>query len=352
MKYSLLIFSFLLLSCGHKQQKPQQQEQDKLPRTENVHAVAGEEIEPTTDVDFTKESESEKAPEKDWRDTLYVRSNELSDSVWIKTLNRIPLPDSVKHNNINVYFKYKQPIKGHEVTARWMPFDPRYETGLLVMNFHNLKTGVSFRHYNFEKYNSINTDAVSFSKSFKGHKEGDVYYFSYIPPETYIDDWYDGTSVLGYYTPFQFLDIDFDGEDELLVSDWSRCNHGGNFYEVYDIVGNRLKEIESVPLKYLMTDSKIDLNSQTIELYEADGAYHYSLLYFSKSRRSVPKIKTPDLSYIGRDVVEEYAACGTNTFSLDSMYICSGDSIYRYRLVGNELKQTEKYKNPDYNFYN
>ena len=110
-----------------------------------------------------------------------------------------------------------------------MPFDPHSETGYVVMNFRNSKNGTSFQYVNFEKYNNSNTDEVTFSDNFKGHRNGDVYYFDYPAPETELRG---GLYQLGYVTPFQLLDVDFDGVRELLVSDWAQTK-GGNHYAVF-----------------------------------------------------------------------------------------------------------------------
>lgn len=86
---------------------------------------------------------------------------------WTEKLNEIPLPDYMQRDSlINVYFKYNQLVNGYEVTARWMPFDARTETGTVIMNFLNKEKGKEFQYYG-EKYNSFNTDGITFAEDFK-----------------------------------------------------------------------------------------------------------------------------------------------------------------------------------------
>ena len=135
---------------------------------------------------------------------------------WVEKLNNIPLPDYMQGDSlINVYFIYNQTVKGYEVTGRWMPYGKYSETGDVVINFHHKETGNEFYYFG-KKYNSFDTDEVTFTKDFKGHQNGDIHYFNYASPDT-IDNF--KSSSINYYSSFQFLDVDFDGNDELLISD-------------------------------------------------------------------------------------------------------------------------------------
>ena len=79
---------------------------------------------------------------------------------WAERLNGIPLPDYMQRESlINVYFKYNQLVNGYEVTARWMPFDVRTETGTVIMNFLNTETGKEFQYYG-KKYNLFDIDSI------------------------------------------------------------------------------------------------------------------------------------------------------------------------------------------------
>ena len=203
---------------------------------------------------------------------------------WVAKLDSVSLQyDICSKSAISAYFKYKQAVAGYEVTAKWLPFDKMSETGAVVISFHNPKSGMDY-HYFAEKYHSFDTDKISYAKDFKGHNDGDIYYFDYTSPDT-IDAFKDinGNSPIGYYTPFQFLDIDFDGNDELLISDWHQ-GQAGNYYEVYNMADNKLKKLDYIPLDRLTNVDYIDLKKKTIPLHLFSGADDEAYFYFSNKK--------------------------------------------------------------------
>ena len=244
---------------------------------------------------------------------------------------------------INVHLKYNQIVNGYEVTAKWMPFNKMSETGTVVMNFHNIKTGKDYKYYSY-KYNSYDTDKISFSKGFKGYNNGDVYYFNYTKPDT-LDHFkeYNGNSPLGYYTPFQFLDIDFDGEEELLIHDWYQ-GQVGNDYEVYKLTDSGLQKQRYIPLDRLTNVDMIDLERKTIAIVDDDGAYDSATFYFSNKKREHEITDVPNFysecasgfdfekynSELGvpfvLDSIKEYAKTDAEHHAL---YIVQGSSIAR-----------------------
>ena len=199
-------------------------------------------------------------------DTTFYKSNNPLDSVWINALNKINLPKSIKQDSlINVYFKYDTIIDDYEITGRWMPFESTgCETGYLVMNFRNTISGQSFQYIEEEKYNNFNTDRVTFSEGFTGYQNGDVYYFSYISPD-YPDHYkeYNNNSPIGYYSPFQFIDVDFDGEKELLINDWGQYQ-GGNHYYVYKIDKDTIRLMDKSPYNSINNLTQFDIQKKRI----------------------------------------------------------------------------------------
>lgn len=214
-------------------------------------------------------------------------SNKETGPQWVERLNEIPLPDYMQGDSIiNVYFKYNQTVKGYEVTGRWMPYGKNIETGDVVLNFHHQETGNEFQYFG-KKYNSFDTDEITFAKDFKGHQNGDIHYFNYTSPDT-IDQFkeYNDNSPIGYYSSFQFFDIDFDGNDELLISDMYK-GQAGNNYSVYKLTKNGLQELTYMPLDRLTNMDKIDLKNKTITIVEDDGADDEAEFYFSFKKRQV-----------------------------------------------------------------
>lgn len=213
---------------------------------------------------------------------------------WAQKLNEIPLPYYMQGDSlIDVYFKYNQIVNGYEVTARWRLLRKDYETGCVLMNFHHQETGKDYQFFS-EKYNSYDTDKVSFAKDFKGYQNGDVLYFNYTSPDT-LDSYkeYNGNSPLGYYTPFQFLDIDFDGNDELFIPDWGQ-RKGGNEYTVFKPTDDGLQKLDYIPLGRLSNSDIIDLKKKTITSVCFDGIFEHVEFFFSNKERKERIINMPN----------------------------------------------------------
>ena len=224
-------------------------------------------------------------------DTTFQKSNNPNDSVWIKALNKIDLPKSIQQDNlINVYFKYNQIINGYEVTARWLPFHPKSETGYLIMNFRDTTNGQSFQYIETEKYNNFDTDNITFSREFKGYQNGDVFYFDYPLPEdcNYYKE-YNDNSPIGYNTPFQFTDVDFCGEKELLINDWYQ-GQGGNGYYVYKVKGNSIQLIDYPPFDRIDNMTIFDYKNKTITLQDKS-----EISVFAKKNGKITLVETRPL---------------------------------------------------------
>ena len=46
--------------------------------------------------------------------------------------------ESSSSSSINIRFVYRQPINGYKVTIDWQPFDTKFETGTVAINFRNI----------------------------------------------------------------------------------------------------------------------------------------------------------------------------------------------------------------------
>lgn len=260
------------------------------------------------------------------------------DSTWINALNEIEFPVQ-QDSLLNVYFKYNQIINGYEVTGRWMPFEPQSETGYLIMNFRDTINGNSFQYVNTEKYNSYDIDNITFSKDFEGYRNGDVYYFDYSFPDANDSNEDFNNSPIGYRTPFQFLDVNFDGEKELLINDWGRYQ-GGNHYAVYQITTDGLLLMDYPPFNRINNSTEFNAETKQIRLQEFDGVFDYSVVVFSNSatritNRAIPTRLTNTTSGY---ILEEYYQQEQTDFKLDSIYQYGNqDSVYVYGVVGNRL---------------
>ena len=133
-------------------------------------------------------------------DTTFCKSINTADSIWINPLNKIVNSRILERDSLlYVYFKYHQNVSGHEVTGCWMPFDRHSETGYIVLNFCDTSSKKSFQYTSTEAYTNFNLYQVVFSEDFKGHHDGDVYYFEYVSP-CYNDSW-QKYNRFRYYSP-------------------------------------------------------------------------------------------------------------------------------------------------------
>jgi hypothetical protein len=186
---------------------------------------------------------------------------------WAMSLDS--LKGDINRNKIDVYIKYNRPIGKYEVTMLWQPFKSQgCETGLVIANFCDTITKRSFQYVNTEKYNNSHTDKITYAQGFEGYNDGDILYLDTTVPSNnpYPE------SALSYYEPFIFYDADFDGEQELLVSDWGQCQQG-NLYSVYDITPNGLIEKVSPPFDRIDNCSKFLPTARQIETYTHSGVF-------------------------------------------------------------------------------
>ena len=279
--------------------------------------------------------------------TLSMSCSSKMTPQWVDRLNAISLPVDMQGDSlIEVYFKYNQMINGYEVTARWRPFDKSSEVGPILINFRNPETRTEYNYFS-PKYHSHDTDRISLAKDFKGHNDGDIYYFDYTSPDT-IDQFKDlnDNSPIGYYTPFQFLDIDFNGEDELLISD-NYQGQAGNTYEVYKLANDGLQKLDYMPLSQLTNMDRIDMEKKTITIVRFVGADDTAEFYFSHKVRkdritNIPKFysnSARDFDFVQYN--KEYGA----PFALDSIKEYGVKEIQEYHkkyiVRGSEISVVE-----------
>lgn len=182
-----------------------------------------------------------------------------------------------EQNQVCVKLVYDKPIDGYEVTADWQPFEVKdCETGYITINFRNVSTGKEFQYVNREKFSSYHTDLITSAENFDCYKDGDVYHVEYVTKPSPFEE-----SPIDYYLPFQFYDIDFDGEKELLINNYERGQQG-NGYDVFEITDAGLKEKSYPPFNYVDNMMKFDVQNKIITYYSHDGSYYSCSLHYQK----------------------------------------------------------------------
>ena len=242
---------------------------------------------------------------------------------------------------IDTYFKYNQIINGYEVTGRWRPFNKECEIGPVLMNFRNIETGDEFQYFN-PRYRSYDTDNVTYSKGFKGHQKGDIHFFDYAYHGLFEcfrkrnQNLFDGHS-----SPFQFLDIDFDGKDEFIASDYYTGEVGLN-YEVYEITENGLERIDYIPLNNISCIDRIDLEKKTITIVSFDGVCDNVEFHFSHKKRrdkitEMPKFYTESASRFDFEKYNDELGCPFVLDSINENVFGSDDHHATYKVCGGKI---------------
>lgn len=183
----------------------------------------------------------------------------------------------MEQNQVCVKLVYDKPIEGYEVTADWQPFEVKdCETGYITINFRDISTGKEFQYINREKFSSYHTDLITSAEGFDGYKNGDTYTIQYVTQHNPFEE-----SPINYYVPFQFYDVDFDGEKELLINDYYQGQQGNN-YEVFEITDSGLEAKKYRPFNDVDNMMKFDSQNKIITFYTHSGAFFSCSMYFQK----------------------------------------------------------------------
>lgn len=180
---------------------------------------------------------------------------------------------------LTVHIKYDTLVSGYMVEGEFYPFDTRIETGQVTLRFKSLSGGQDFVYSNVgknedgnpeypSKFTGYNVFEYIFANEDARFKDGDTLVFHYnTEPGVHKG------SPLYYYAEFQFFDIDFDGKEEFLVSDYNR-GRGGNNYEVYEITSKGLVKKSFEPFDRISNATKFDLKRRVITNEIHDGVFY------------------------------------------------------------------------------
>ena len=248
-------------------------------------------------------------------------------------------PSTMNNHSICISFKYKKDIDGFEVSGKFYPVDNESETGDLALYFKHVESGIEYQYYaNHRTLSSLNK--IKFADSFDGWKNNTEYELDYLSPED--NSSFDDYHPLGYETPFQFLDIDFDGENELLISANDKLQ-GGSRYETFKLKDSRLVKCNTIPIREIQSDSYINMDKRDIILTIQDGAAYYVKFSFKKG---IPVKLADNLCRINeipaQDIINAcIAGQGTSDFVLDTLMYNLGEESFTYIRKGKEYRLTK-----------
>lgn len=218
-----------------------------------------------------------------------------ADILWVLDLQqKNPLKDSA--DIVSVYFRFDTIINNFEVSGVLYPSYTKeygwdsHENGVCLF-FHNLKNGKEyvwtdwdckcscFKNYFISK----NVSNIVSDKRFNGFKNGDTYIFHYDTTTAK----YANNDLLPY-AEYQFYDVDFDGEDELILGYYFGGPHGSPSFEIYEITDSGLamkSVIDEDGYFFLDTSTKFDSKNKTIVNTIHDGAYAWGEYVYQADRK-------------------------------------------------------------------
>lgn len=133
------------------------------------------------------------------------------------------LTSTEQHNDLpQIHIEYKQKVNGYKVSVLWLSYcevGEEAEMGQAIMHF------VGDNRNDFYVYCPWYSDFHLYLNDYI-IKERDKIVLDYINKnDEYLAD----------LSPFYFSDMDFDGEDELVIANWHCGIKGGHSYDVFDI---------------------------------------------------------------------------------------------------------------------
>ena len=144
-------------------------------------------------------------------------------SVQQDTINNIALNHKTDTVSQSITLIYKRPVNGYNVSVEWLGadiIDDDLAFGEVLIHFKkNDGTGFSVYHFGYWDEGLRVSDIKTRSNK--------TIELEYIPK----DDMY-----LATRSPFYFADMDFDGQNELVVVGWKGGRQYAHTYDVYDII--------------------------------------------------------------------------------------------------------------------
>ena len=173
--------------------------------------------------------------------------------IWVRELEaKNMFKDSA--NIISVYFRFDTTINDFKVSGILYPnhaeeYGWSYAENGVRLFFASLNTDKEYVWTDWEEdykcfkntFMSKNVQDIVLSEDFKGFHDGDYYTFHY---DTYTRE--NTQNPLLPNAEYQFYDIDFDGEDELLLNYYHGGAKGGSAHEIYEMTDTGLVRKEVI----------------------------------------------------------------------------------------------------------
>lgn len=190
--------------------------------------------------------------------------------IWVRELETKDIQKGCA-NNISVYFRFDTIINGFVVSGILYPNYSKecgwsYAENGVRLFFASLDTDKEYVWTDWEEdskcfkytFMSKNVQDIVLSEDFKGFHDGNYYTFHYD-----ISTQKNPQNPLLPNAEYQFYDIDFDGEDELLLNYYHGGAKGGSAHEIYEMTDTELVRKEVIGEEgYFALDGNTIINSE------------------------------------------------------------------------------------------
>lgn len=256
-------------------------------------------------------------------DTITIQSTQIDTNKIISQEKKQKAYIAQEFKDLNfprIYIKYKQPVNGYTVKVLWMPYTyngKTCEAGKAVLYFES-----EDNHFYIQTRSYSDTAVYSHTNL----KDGDILFWDYTPKKK--------DEILSEYSPFFFSDVDFDGEDELLINEHRGGSRGTNSYEVYKIHPYYAEIIKDAPFANLENgNTEFDLKNKTITSSFSDSAFESVTYIYKAIKQEKIEYGDPEPCYKFELVKVEFYYRHTECNEY-KVYIKDG---YKYKLIKDEI---------------
>ena len=184
--------------------------------------------------------------------------------------------DELKYFKPRIFIKYKQPVNGYDVTVMCLLYNYTYDKERNTEIWGNALLYFEKEDNRFYIYNESFSDSVLYYVNEQEVRDNMILELDYLPKST--------NEYLSHNSPFFFSDVDFDGEEELIINNW-RCGiRYCNTYHVDKITNNEVKQLTEAPFvnptgKISDYNTEFDSIGKTITVHKRTGSVYYDGYY-------------------------------------------------------------------------
>jgi len=184
--------------------------------------------------------------------------------------------DFESFNQPRIFIKYKQPVNGYDVTVMCLPYNYTYDKERNTEIWGNALLYFEKEDSRFYIYNESFSDSVLYYVNEQEVRDNMILELDYLPKSK--------NEYLSHNSPFFFSDVDFDGEEELIINNWKCGIRHCNTYDVYKITNNEVKQLTEAPFinptgKISNYNSEFDSVNKTITIHKRIGSAYYGGYY-------------------------------------------------------------------------